>query len=389
MDLFGEPDTIESADETEDFDPAISPAFEASQDLFTHPRHMPFCLGQDNAEQTLIALHNIAHMPHGIIFSGPKGIGKATMAFRLTKFLLKNGGGDTNQNPLFNDAPSTPTSLDIPPDDRISRLVSSGGHPDLLTVERHYDPQKNKTPEALAVAELRKVEPFLRRTASEGGWRIVIIDDADTMNRNAQNALLKILEEPPKQTLIILIAHRAGALIPTIRSRARTLNFDPLTPEIIRNLLAQKGETISSAQSEILSAMAEGSFGKTCALLEQGGLDILDEILSILETLPRPDWTKIHAFADRLAKQGGTDDYATFTETILWLYKALSFAKARGQALNTEALNKPPLTGILQNSSLAQLLKICENLSEAFDTTAKANLDKRQAVMNAFQIITA
>ena len=359
MDLFGEPDVIENEEGT-----AETIINEQPQELFTHPRHMPFCLGHENKETDLLKLFNSGRMPHGIIFSGPKGIGKATFAFRLARFMLKHGGGDPNQNALFDDEPKKPQSFDIPNDDRVFRLVSSGGHPDLLTIERHYDPQKNKTPETLAVAELRKVEPFLRRTASEGGWRVVIIDDADTMNRNSQNALLKILEEPPKQTLIILIAHRAGALIPTIRSRTRTINFDPLTPEIIGDLLSRKGEMISQNQIQTLYALSDSSFGKTIQLLEEGGLEIFEETLSLLENIDRPDWPKIHAFADRLNKAGGNNEYKTFTETLLWLFKTLSFAKARGQGLSPDTLNRTPLTTIFKTLPLQDYCKSVKTLAK-------------------------
>lgn len=382
MDLFGEPE----APATQYSEGSDASAIETEEEIFQSPRTMSFCLGQEKAEGTLLELFQADRMPHGIIFTGLKGIGKATTAFRLARFLFKHGAGDPNQNSMFDDAPIAPlTSLDIDPHDRVFRQVASGGHPDLLTIERTYDAAKNKTQESLAVAELRKVEPFLRKTASEGGWRVVIIDDADTMNRNAQNALLKILEEPPAKTVIILIAHRAGALIPTIRSRARTLNFSALAPDVITDLLTQNGTYIDPFQGETLSALAEGSFGKSLRLLDEGGLEML---ATLLEHISNPEWSNIHSFADQLNRAGQEIQYKNFTATMIWLYKMLSFAKARGQSIKPAALNEPPLSTILQNSSLAQFLKICENLSDCFETTSHANLDKRQAVLNAFKIIT-
>lgn len=384
MDLFGEPEPSESAEA-----PA-APIELSDPELFTHPRSMPFCEGQNAVENMLLELFNSGRMPHGLIFSGTKGIGKATVAYRLARFLFKQGAPDPNQAGMFDDLPAeAPTTLDIDPDDPVFRRVASGGHPDLLTLEREYDAAKNKTKETLAVAALRKVEPFLRMTASEGGWRVVIIDDADTMNRNAQNALLKILEEPPKNTVIILIAHRAGALIPTIRSRARTIAFDALSPEIITDLLTQNGHYIDPYQGETLAALAQGSFGQAQSILEDGGLDILTQITQHLESQPKFDYSQIHPLADTLARAGNEKDYKSFTTTLLWLYKTMSFAKARGRALTPDALNTEPLNTILANSSLARLLEICENLSEHFDTTQRANLDKKQAVLGAFQIIAA
>ncbi|MGB0720275.1 MAG: DNA polymerase III subunit delta', partial [Bdellovibrionales bacterium] len=328
MDLFGEPDIVKQDTlATPDTAATAPPA-----DLFTHPRFMPFCMGHDDTEQQLLNWHQSGRMPHGIIFAGAKGIGKATLAYRLARFLFKHGTNDPNQNALF-DAPTdyAAQSLDIPADDLVFRRVASGGHPDLLTIERVYDATKNKEAETLSVAELRKVEPFLRKTASEGGWRVVIIDDADTMNRNAQNALLKILEEPPANTVLILIAHRAGALIPTIRSRTRTLHFQPLSPTVMEELLSQKGHILAPDQNRMLAARAEGSFGTALKILEEGGLETLDTLTSLLTSIPDFDWVAIHGLADTLARPGAEKDYQAFTDTLLWLYKTLTFAKARGQ----------------------------------------------------------
>lgn len=387
MDLFGdtqEEETIEEGVSSETPPPEI--------ELFNHPRTMPFCRGQEKAEKTLIDLHNTKRMPHGIIFTGIKGVGKATTAYRFARFLLKHGAGETEQNALFADETHPPDTLDIPLDDRIARQVTAGAHPDLLYIERAYDAEKNKTQSQLAVSELRKVEPFLRKTSSNGGWRVVIIDDADTMNRNAQNALLKILEEPPKNTVLILIAHRAGALIPTIRSRTRSLRFENLPAETITELLNEKGEFIDPFQGETLCAFAQGSFGSALSYYEQGGLEMLETITNSIKTLnEKQEWSAIHALSDRLGKAtaGQSNDYEMFCTLLIWLYKTLSFAKARGTELSPAAINEPPLTTTLQNSSLASLLKICENLSDCFETTERANLDKRQAVLNAFRIITA
>ncbi|MGH1398686.1 MAG: DNA polymerase III subunit delta' [Alphaproteobacteria bacterium] len=369
MDLFGEP-IVEEAEEGGEALPASTPLADDGPVLFEHPRTMPFCIGQEAAEQTLIELLHTGRVPHGLILAGQKGVGKATLAYRLARF-------------LFSGAPIENT-LEVDPQSKAFRLVASGGHPDLLTIERVYDATKNKTQETLPVAELRKVEPFLRRTASEGGWRVVIIDDADTMNRNAQNALLKILEEPPKQTMIILITHRIGALIPTIRSRTRTLNCQTLTPDVITDLLTQKGHYIDPYQGETLAAMAEGSFGQALGILEEGGLEMLESVIAFLGDAP--DWVKIHHFSDTIAK---SNDYKAFTQIMRWLFKTLSFAKARGRALSPASLNEAPLSVMLENSSLARLLEICEKLEQNFETCERANLDKKQAVLKAFQIIYA
>jgi DNA polymerase III subunit delta' len=245
---------------------------------------------------------------------------------------------------------------------------------------------KNKTKESVSVEEIRKVPQFLRMTASDGGWRVVIIDDADTMNRNAQNALLKILEEPPPRAVLILIAHRLGALIPTIRSRAHVVNFQPLQTETITELLALQGHRLGVRETEALSRMAGGSVGKALASIEQGGLDTLSRILTAFENYPSWNWVELHNLANDLGRAGGENAYHTYTETMQWLFAQLAAAKARGQALETEMA---PLNDFWRNSSLDRLLKICENLQSHFSKADAANLDKRQAVLSAFSIIAA
>ena len=171
------------------------------------PQSMSFCLGHEAQEKLFLDLFEQNAMPHAMIFSGSKGIGKSTMAFRLARFLFKYGHKNQEEESLFGgeELGQNFTSLDIPDHDPVFSRVASGGHADFLHIRRHYDATKGKLDATLKVEALRTIEPFLRKTSSDGGWRVVIVDDADTMNRNAQNAILKILEEPPQNVLIILI----------------------------------------------------------------------------------------------------------------------------------------------------------------------------------------
>ncbi len=372
MDLFGEEEVLET------------PQSQITQE-FTHPRSMDRLLGHDAIEKELLDLFNSGRMPHGIILNGIKGIGKATLAYKLTRFILKTGCNDDNQDSLFGGSDEKPSQLEISSNDPVFAKVASGGHPDLLTIERAYDATKNKTADSLAVSELRKVEPFLRMTSSNGGWRVVLIDDADTMNRNAQNALLKILEEPPKNTVLILITHRLGALIPTIRSRTRLINIKPLQADVMADLLNAKGHDLNHNELQIIASMAGGSFGKACEVIEQGGLDSFSTIISLLGN---PDWRAIHTLSEQLSKSGQEQAYRAFTENFIWIFKTLCFTKARGHAL-PDYLDIEPLSSTLKQTSLNQLLKICEELSAHFEMTERSNLDKRQAILGAFQIVAA
>lgn len=338
----------------------------------------------------MLDLYESGQMPHALIFSGPRGIGKATFAFRTARFLLKHGLKNSDQGGLFGEAlPSDPiTTLDVSHDDPVFSKIAAGGHPDIITIERAIDPRKGTMKDALDVDTARKVTPFLRMTSSEGGWRVVIIDDADTMNRNAQNALLKILEEPPKNTLLILIAHRIGAMIPTIRSRCRTMTFKSLNEAHMDTLLDKvAGQSLSADEKAMIMAMADGQIGKAIDLYENEGLETLQSLIKLCGSWPDLPWVDIHHMADQIGRAGQENAYAAFEQSFLWITSTITFEKAKGQTALQKPLNQGVFASMMAHYSLEQWLNICENLKEHFERARYANLDKRQAVLSAFSYL--
>ena len=184
------------------------------------PRENPSLSGHEPAEKELLSAFASGRLPHGLLITGPHGVGKATLAFRFARFLLSQGAAPSAGG-LF--APAVPSSLALPPEHPVFRRVASSGHADLLTVERGIDPKRKRERTEIVVDDTRAIAAFLRLTPAEGGWRIVVVDTADEMNRNAANAVLKILEEPPSRALLILVSDNPGRLLPTIRSRCRRL----------------------------------------------------------------------------------------------------------------------------------------------------------------------
>lgn len=355
----------------------------------TPPRESDLCLGHKKTEQTLLDLINSGNVPHAIIFSGSKGIGKSTMAFRLARYLLKNSPADVNQDSLFGDeSPATDvTSLHVDLDDPVFNKVSSGGHPDLLTIERAIDERKGTAKNNLDVDTARKVVPFLRMTSSEGGWRVVIIDDADTMNRNAQNALLKILEEPPSNTVLVLISHRLGAMIPTIRSRCRVLHFDPLPEGDLATLMQKEvGDTLSGHQQKMLAAMSNGSIGTARKIAESGGLETAQSVLTILERWPDFNGVDIHHLADSAGRLGHDSTFDNIETIFLLLIEQIIFAKAKSQSSLSIPFEEPVFSEMMNEYSLEHWLKLYEDLQDHFAKAKFSNLDKRLAVINAFNL---
>lgn len=391
MDLFGN-DTPEPEDVIEEIDAGGLAPVLADIPVFAHPRQMSRISGHREVEKALLEMYDSGRMPHGLIFSGIEGIGKATMAFRFARFLLKRGlPPDPNQGGLFGEAdlPPPAQSLEIDPQDRVFSWIASSAHPDLFSIERGFDEDKNRRRNNVDVDEVRKVAPFLRMTASEGGWRIVIVDDADSMNRNAQNALLKILEEPPTNTVLILVAHRLGRMIPTIRSRTRVVNFKPLPQDVITQELSRLEDAPSGQAGELLSHLSQGSLGRALRYAEGGGLELVDKTLAGFARYPKIDWTYIHKLSEEAGGYGNDAQFELFNETLIWVYENLTRSKARGQAAPVPALQQEAFGALLRNSSLEHLVKTLENLQSHFEKVKAANLDKRQAVLGAFSLIAA
>lgn len=354
------------------------------------PRAMADCFGHEQIERTLLAQIQSNHLPHALIFSGMRGIGKATMAFRLTRYLLKesslDAGGGLFGVPLPEDKKNQ-ESLFIDPADPVFRQVASGGNPDMLTAERQADEKKGTLKNELGVEEIRRIAPFMRMTASrEGGWRIAIVDDADTMTRSAQNALLKILEEPPPRALLILICHRLGAMIPTIRSRSRVFAFEPPGRDDFGTLIRREHPAMPQAEIDTLHAIAGGSVGQALRIAEGGGLKTLEKILDLLRGWPQARWEPIHMLAETVSRPGQEAALRGFEDILTWMIDSILYAKARGVPLEG-AIDTEFTRAMLARFSLSQWIEIAGQLRTHFDTVSSASLDRRHAVLGAFSLL--
>jgi DNA polymerase-3 subunit delta' len=357
------------------------------------PRAHADILGHTEIEERILHMLESGRFPHGLIFSGPQGVGKATMAYRLARYLIARTEKEAEEeaagpslfglpDPAQSPSPMVPEKLYIPPDHPVFAHIASGGHPDFLSVERRFDEKTGRLKSGVEVDEVRKIAPFMRRTPSvQNGWRIVIIDDADTMNRSSQNALLKILEEPPKKALLILVVHRLGALLPTILSRCSVVPFHPLGEEEIRPLLDKKN--LSPSLARRIARMAEGSPGRAIDYAKGAHAALSEQIFAMLATWPRFDWTEIQLFADGIGSKSQDEFQKVFQETMLWTANALVRIKATGQGEEVFT-DLPGLHAMHRDASLADLLKISDNLKAHFETALSGNLDKRYLIMGAF-----
>ena len=330
------------------------------------PRENTLLLGQDEAEARLLDALGSGRMPHAWLITGPQGVGKATLAYRFARFLLAGL------------KPAGTLALD--PAHPVFRRVAAGTHADLLTVEREWDEKRKKLRGEIVIETVRSVSAFLRLTPAEGGWRVVIVDGAEDINRNAANALLKVLEEPPPRTVLILVCSAAGRLLPTIRSRCRRLRMGRLGDAALEQLLAIYLPEQPQEQRERLAGLAEGSIGRALQLAETGGIPAAELVSRLLDALPRPPAMMSDEITDLL---GRTED--AFTNFMDLLRAAIASAvreTARGRP-------DPDQARLLGARPLDAWVEIWQGLGALQSETEDLYLDKRQAIASTVSMLAA
>lgn len=349
------------------------------------PRSNPDLFGHEAAERTFLDAWNSGRLAHAWLITGPKGIGKAGLAWRIARFALSGGGEGGG---LFGGAPET---LALAPSHPVFRRAAAGGHADLKVVERGWvDDKKSRLRTEIVIDDVRGIGAFMALTPAEGGWRVVIIDAACEMNRNAANAVLKVLEEPPRNALMLLVAHSPGRLLPTIRSRCRRLALKPLPEDIVLSLLDAHMPGLPPQDRLALGRLGEGSIGKALALAGEGGLDLYRELIDLLNGLPQLDITRLHAFADKVARGKGEGEgegaWGTLSGLFVWwLARLVRAGGLDGAGMAEVVAGEARLMGrLLAGASLERWLDVWEKTQALFARTDAVNLDRKQALLTAF-----
>ena len=248
-----------------------------------HPCETEHLFGHDAACAQVLEAFNGDRMHHAWMLTGPKGIGKASLAYQIARFLLATAPpGDS----LFGTRPLT-TSLFLPADHPVASRIRAGSEPGLCILRRPVDDKTSKLKTVIPVDTVRELRRFFSLSAGGNGRRVVIVDCTDEMNANAANALLKVLEEPPQDAVLLLVTHQPSRILPTIRSRCRTLACTPLSPENLQHAFAQAlpEQTFDPG----LTALAAGSVGQAAKLSLTGGADTYGAIVSLCDGLPQLD----------------------------------------------------------------------------------------------------
>ena len=327
-----------------------------------HPCESAGVIGHDHAISGFLDQHNTGRLHHAHLVTGPKGIGKATLCLRLAAHLLKNS-----------DEEAATAHLDpVDMTDHVDAQIAARSHPNILHMSRPWDDKGKKFKTQLTVDEVRKTISFFGTSRGEANWRIAIVDAADDMNPNAANALLKILEEPPVQTVFFVIAHSAARVLPTIRSRCQHLPLKPLEDDALLQVLDRLNVTagLSNEEKSEVVQLAQGSVRDAILLLREDGLELYRSFSKLCRNLPEADWASVHALADMVIGKGKEERYQLL----------MSFAEKHMEA-QAKALDN----GQTPISVLARWAQVWEKTRNSIRIADAYNLDRKQTILNLFQ----
>lgn len=351
------------------------------------PAAMEALYGHEAAEEAVIAAWNSGRFPHAWFITGPEGVGKATLAYRMARFVLKHGTDAMEEEgglSLFGEPEpkAEPISLAISAEDGVFSRVLSRGHADFRVLERPED----KT--VIPVEEVRKILDFAYQTSAEGGWKAIIIDSADDLNTNSANALLKCIEEPPAKTVFLIVCHRPGRLLPTIRSRCRLVPLGPLEPNAVAAVMADVAPALSSQDAAALGQLAEGRPGRALAYAEAEALDLAQAIASLMSQPAQIDFDKVMGLGDLLSKKGAEGAFTAFRDLLdAFLQKVVKTASAGSGSLQ-DGLDYKAVTASASVASADIWLDARENALAILDRAGPpANLGRKHVVVNAFIIL--
>jgi DNA polymerase-3 subunit delta' len=269
-----------------------------------HPRETGALYGHAAQEAAILQAFTSDRLHHAWMLTGAKGVGKATLAWRAARFLLATPDYDGG---MF--AAPPPNSLDIDPANPVARRLRQLAEPRNFLLRRGPNDKETALSQVISVDEVRKMKSFFALSAADGGRRTAIIDSLDEMNTAAANALLKLLEEPPANVTIFLIAHQPAKLLPTIRSRCRELRLTPLNPQDLADALTQAGGDIAPEDRVALAELSGGSVGEAFRLTNLDGLKLYAALTRLFATLPRMDRPQALALADLAAAKGAAETF--------------------------------------------------------------------------------
>jgi len=297
-----------------------------------HPSEATKIFGQDSAQQQFLNAFDRGRLHHAWLLSGPRGVGKATLVWKIAKFLLTKPNAPT-QDGLFGPISQNVSNLEIPPDHPALPRILAGSEPGLCVLRRSYDEKRKRFKQNITVDDVRSLKSFFGLSAADGGARVVIIDAADDMTGSAANALLKMLEEPPKNAFLFLISHQPAALLSTLRSRCRELRLSALSHDMVQQALAQAKIHLSEEQSSLFTRLSAGSAGQAIRMAQFDGDALYSALISTLQTLPNLNQSAALKLAESFGGQANSERFELLIDLIDYIL---------GQAAKTSLISLDP-----------------------------------------------
>lgn len=322
-----------------------------------HPRERTEFFGHVEAERAFVDAIGTGRLHHAWLIGGPSGIGKATLAYRIARYLLTRGVARAE-------------TLHVDASQPAARRIAARSHPDLAVVRRGLRTDGKGFSADIRVADIRRALDLFGSTAGEGGYRVCVVDAADDLNPSSGNALLKIIEEPPPRSVFLIVAHAPQRLLPTIRSRCRQLLLRPLPDDLLRTVIRSLGPPWAKAEEAALGpaiGLAEGSVRRALEMLDADLLRTVSDAQALLSALPDLDLKRVLALAETVSRRGSEDSLRVMLDTAFgWVGQGLRARAGEGAA------------------RLAPLVEVCEKVSQSAREAEIYNLDKRPVVISLF-----
>ena len=328
-----------------------------------HPRETLALVGHAAQEKAFIEALASGRTHHAWLLGGPEGIGKASFAYRASRFVL--AAGDPAERARHVE------TLAMPVTDPATRRIMAQSHPDLHVLRRIQKPDGKGYTSNIPVDAVRRVLDRFGSSAAEGGWRVAIVDSGEDMDRSAGNALLKLLEEPPPRALFLIVAHAPGRMLPTIRSRCRLLTFGALDQAEVAQAgqlaLERLGGPFDASALPRAASLGDGSVRRALTYVDPETLALVEAVRARLDALPGIDINALLALAEDVAGKAGEGDFWVMIDAVQsWL----------GDHLHAHANAGP--------ARLAPLAEVWEKLNRAAREVETYNLDRRPLVMTMF-----
>ena len=318
-----------------------------------HPKLAKKLIGHSTQKLYFLNSYISNRLPQCWLLAGDKGVGKATFAWLIAKFLLT-----TNQNPDDIKIELNGANIDsilAPQDGGTLTRILSGSEQRIYVVRKGYNEKRKAFFKDISIDDIRNLQSYCSLSIADGGRRVIIIDTADDLNTNSCNALLKLLEEPPKNTLFLLISHKPNLLLPTLQSRCQKLLFSALSQNDLRAVVTTTGQEIGPAQEVPLSILSNGSAGVACRLLNSNSLNLYRDILNLASSLPNLNTKKATQLSQNYFAKGKADDFENFIEMMQHFLSRLC---------KTGAMQKP-LSPSVTNDEAKIMTYLCPSLRSA------------------------